>query len=155
MRGDMGADEPAFAMRERVACGAIIIELHGELDILAEQELGPRVDALTERGRADIVIDLRQVTFLDASGLRLLLRARHRMLCRGGRLRVVRGVPRVARVMRVAGVDAAFTLVDAFPADPAVRVAPALPSVQLVQTEFGQGEFGPGEEAGPQDGSVA
>ncbi|MEU1817331.1 STAS domain-containing protein [Streptomyces roseifaciens] len=130
MRGDMGADEPAFAMRERVACGAIIIELHGEMDILAEQELGPRMDALTERGRADIVIDLRRVTFLDASGLRLLLRARHRMLCRGGRLRVVRGVARVSRVMRVAGVEGAFTIVDAFPS---------------VRTE----------EAGPQDGSVA
>ncbi|MBF6046294.1 anti-sigma factor antagonist [Streptomyces sp. NRRL B-1677] len=144
----MGAQEPAFAMRERVACGAIIIELHGELDILAEQELGPRVDALTERGRADIVIDLRRVTFLDASGLRLLLRARHRMLCRGGRLRVVRGVPRVSRVMRVSGVDAAFDIVDAFP--PPAPAAPAVPSVQLVQTEFAAAE-----EPGPRDGSVA
>ncbi|WP_424888182.1 STAS domain-containing protein [Streptomyces sp. XH2] len=140
----MGAQEPAFAMRERVACGAIIIELHGELDILAEQELGPRMDALTERGRADIVIDLRRVSFLDASGLRLLLRARHRMLCRGGRLRLVRGVPRVARVMRVSGVDAAFDILDAFPP------VPAVPSVQLVQPEFA-----PAEEAGPRDGSVA
>ncbi|WP_449477352.1 STAS domain-containing protein [Streptomyces abikoensis] len=150
MRGDMGADEPAFAMRERVACGAIIIELHGELDILAEQLLGPRMDALTERGRADIVIDLRRVTFMDASGLRLLLRARHRMLCRGGRLRVVRGVPRVARLMRVAGVETAFDIMDAFPPAADLPAAPAVPSVQLVQTDFA-----PAEEAGPRDGSVA
>ncbi len=123
----MGADEPAFAMRERVAYGAIIIELHGEIDILAEQVLGPRVDTLTERFRADIVIDLRRVTFLDASGLRLLLRARHRMRNRGGRLRLVRGIPRVAKVMRIAGVDTAFTFVDAFPAvaDPQDGSVPA------------------------------
>ncbi|MFH8787490.1 STAS domain-containing protein [Streptomyces roseoverticillatus] len=146
----MGAQEPAFAMRERVACGAIIIELHGELDILAEQELGPRVDALTERGRADIVIDLRRVSFLDASGLRLLIRARHRMLCRGGRLRLVRGAPRVSRVMRVSGVDAAFDIMDAFPPVPAAPSVPAVPSAQLVQTEFA-----PTDEAGPRGGSVA
>ncbi|MCD9161962.1 STAS domain-containing protein [Streptomyces albireticuli] len=115
MRGDMGAEWPAFAMSERVASGAIIIELHGEIDILAEQELGPRVDALTERFRADVVIDLREVAFLDASGLRLLLRARERVLERGGRLRLVRGVPRVFRVLRVTGVEGAFTVVDAFP----------------------------------------
>ncbi|MFE0044443.1 STAS domain-containing protein [Streptomyces albireticuli] len=115
MRGDMGAEWPAFAMSERVASGAIIIELHGEIDILAEQELGPRVDALTERFRADVVIDLRGVAFLDASGLRLLLRARERVLERGGRLRLVRGVPRVFRVLRVTGVEGAFTVVDAFP----------------------------------------
>ncbi|MFC5719922.1 STAS domain-containing protein [Streptomyces gamaensis] len=132
MRGHMGADGPAFAMRERVACGAIIIELHGELDILAESELGPRMDALTERCRADIVIDLRRVTFLDASGLRLLLRARHRLLARGGRLRIVRGVPRVAKVMRVAGVEGGFTLVDTVP----------VPSAR-------------GEEAGERGGSVS
>ncbi|MCD9143607.1 STAS domain-containing protein [Streptomyces albireticuli] len=102
-------------MSERVASGAIIIELHGEIDILAEQELGPRVDALTERFRADVVIDLREVAFLDASGLRLLLRARERVLERGGRLRLVRGVPRVFRVLRVTGVEGAFTVVDAFP----------------------------------------
>ncbi|MBT2383720.1 STAS domain-containing protein [Streptomyces sp. ISL-11] len=112
----MGADEPAFALRERVACGAIIIELLGEIDILADQLLGPRVDTLTERFRADIVIDLRRVTFLDASGLRLLLRARHRVNSRGGRLRLVRGVPRVSRVMRIAGVESGFTVVDVFPA---------------------------------------
>ncbi|MEU5422887.1 anti-sigma factor antagonist [Streptomyces sp. NPDC020799] len=112
----MGADEPVFAMRERVAYGAIIIELHGEIDILAEQVLGPRMDALTERFRADVVIDLRRVTFLDASGLRLLLRARRRMLERGGRLRLVRGVPRVVRVLRLAGVEGVFAVVDSFPA---------------------------------------
>ncbi|RLV01282.1 sulfate transporter [Streptomyces griseocarneus] len=111
----MGADVPAFAMRERVAYGAIIIELHGELDILADQVLCPRVDALTERFRVDVLIDLRRVTFLDASGIRLLLRARQRVLARGGRLRLVRGTPRVTKVLRLAGVESAFTILEAPP----------------------------------------
>ncbi|KNB52439.1 STAS domain-containing protein [Streptomyces caatingaensis] len=111
----MGGYELAFTMRERVAGGAITIELVGEIDILAEQQLGPRIEALAGRCRADLVIDLRGVTFLDASGLRLLLRARNRAVRCGGRLRVVRGGPRVTKVFRVVQLEAAFSWLDAPP----------------------------------------
>ncbi|MEV4439064.1 STAS domain-containing protein [Streptomyces sp. NPDC049577] len=116
MRFAMGVYELAFTMRECVAGGAIVIELLGEIDILAEQQLGPRVEALSARNRSDVVIDLRGVTFLDASGVRLLMRARGRSVRCGGRLRVVRGGPMVSKVIRIAGVETAFTWLDSFPA---------------------------------------
>ncbi|MBC2875889.1 MULTISPECIES: STAS domain-containing protein [Streptomyces] len=115
----MGGYELAFTMRERVAGGAVTIELSGEIDILAEQELGPRLEALAGRRRADLVIDLRGVTFLDASGLRLLLRARNRVARGGGRLRVVRGGPRVSKVIRIVRLEPAFHWLDAPPGPPA------------------------------------
>lgn len=111
----MGGYELAFTMRERVAGGAVTIELSGEIDILAEQQLGPRLEALAGRHRADLVIDLRGVTFLDASGLRLLLRARNRVARGGGRLRVVRGGPRVSKVIRIVRLEPAFHWLDAPP----------------------------------------
>ncbi|MBH1934800.1 STAS domain-containing protein [Streptomyces sp. AV19] len=111
----MGGYELAFTMRERVAGGAITIELVGEIDIMAEQELAPRIEALAGRRRADLVIDLRGVTFLDASGLRLLLRARNRAVRGGGRLRVVRGGPRVAKVIRIVRLETAFSWLDVPP----------------------------------------
>ncbi|MER5783902.1 STAS domain-containing protein [Streptomyces mobaraensis] len=114
----MGGYELAFTMRERVAGGAVTIELSGEIDILAEQQLGPRLEALAGRHRADLVIDLRGVTFLDASGLRLLLRARNRVARGGGRLRVVRGGPRVSKVIRIVRLEPAFHWLDAPPGPP-------------------------------------
>ncbi len=111
----MGVHELAFAMRERVVGGAVVMELAGELDILAEQVLGPRVEALAGRCRGDLVVDLRAVTFLDASGVRLLLRARSRAARTGARLRVVRGGPMVTKVIRMSGVEPAFHWLDEFP----------------------------------------
>ncbi|MEV5507722.1 STAS domain-containing protein [Streptomyces orinoci] len=110
----MGGYELAFTMRERVAGGAVAVELRGEIDILADQELGPRLEALAACC-PDLVIDLRAVTFLDASGMRLLLRTRDRLAAHGGRLRVVRGGPRVSRVIRIAGLGAAFEWLDEVP----------------------------------------
>ncbi|WP_171171907.1 STAS domain-containing protein [Streptomyces sp. I05A-00742] len=171
----MGGYELAFTMRERVAGGAVTIELSGEIDILAEQELGPRLEALSGHHRADLVIDLRAVTFLDASGLRLLLRVRNRVARGGGRLRVVRGGPRVSKVIRIVRLEPAFSWLDAPPgasvapaasvtsvaagasAEPAAA-APGASGVPLVAR--GSGSVGPalsGQDdvtCGPRDGSV-
>ncbi|PHQ50567.1 hypothetical protein BLA24_17285 [Streptomyces cinnamoneus] len=111
----MGVYELAFTMRRRVVEGAVVVELLGEIDILAEQVLGPRLEDVAGRRRGDLVVDLRGVTFLDASGVRLLLRARRRALRCGARLRVVRGGPMISKVIRIAGVEPAFTWLDAFP----------------------------------------
>ncbi|MFI9720833.1 STAS domain-containing protein [Streptomyces sp. NPDC052396] len=110
----MGGYELAFTMRERVAGGAVMVELRGEIDILADQELGPRLEALAACC-PDLVVDLSAVTFLDASGLRLLLRTRNQLARRGGRLRVVPGGPRVSRVIRIAGLRTAFEWLEGTP----------------------------------------
>ncbi|GAA2709256.1 MULTISPECIES: STAS domain-containing protein [Streptomyces] len=115
MRFAMGVHELAFTMRERVVGGAVVMELVGEIDILAEQVLGPRMEALAARCR-DLVVDLRAVTFLDASGVRLLLRVRARAVRGGGCLRVVRGGAMVSKVIRISGVEPAFRWIDDFPA---------------------------------------
>ncbi|MEU1307320.1 STAS domain-containing protein [Streptomyces cinnamoneus] len=115
MRFAMGVHELAFTMRERVAGGVVVVELLGELDILAEQVLGPRLEALVGRCRGDLVLDLRGVTFLDASGVRLLLRARGRAVRCGARLSVVRGGAMVSKVIRIAGVEPAFVWLEEFP----------------------------------------
>ncbi|WP_371655389.1 MULTISPECIES: STAS domain-containing protein [unclassified Streptomyces] len=95
--------------------GTFIIELQGELDMLAYLELGPRVQALACPAAHDVVVDLRAVTFLDASGIRLLLAVREHVAPQGDELRLVRGIPRVWKVLRIVRVDHAFTVLDALP----------------------------------------
>jgi anti-anti-sigma factor len=51
------------------------------------------------------VIDLRQVEFFDCSGLRLLYRARQRVLDRDGRLHLVCTHPLTLRILRVTGLN--------------------------------------------------
>ncbi|MCX5387174.1 STAS domain-containing protein [Streptomyces sp. NBC_00083] len=111
----MGADELAFWLRARTVGGTIIIELHGELDMLAQGELGPRIHALVCREATEAILDLRAVTFLDAGGIRLLLAVRDQVARRGGSLRLIRGAPRIAQVLRIVRLDTAFTMLDALP----------------------------------------
>ncbi|WP_308050808.1 STAS domain-containing protein [Streptomyces purpurogeneiscleroticus] len=92
--------------------GITVMELSGELDILARINLADRIDVLTSTGRPDLVVDLRRVTFMDCGGLSLLCRARLRILSREGRLRLVAddGSPSVVRLLRLTGLLDAFEI---------------------------------------------
>ncbi|QTE02624.1 Anti-sigma-B factor antagonist [Streptomyces cyanogenus] len=83
--------------------GHTVLELRGEIDIASASEIGPFLDRITERPEVRLVIDLRPVEFFDGSGLRLLYRARVRVLERGGQLHVVCTHPLTLRVFRVTG----------------------------------------------------
>ncbi|MEV6835629.1 anti-sigma factor antagonist [Streptomyces sp. NPDC051133] len=102
----MARDEPApFTRQLRVYAhrGHTVVELRGEIDILAAAEIGPALDRATGGPGVRVVIDLRQVEFFDCSGLRLLYRARARVRDGGGQLHLVCTHPLTLRVFRVTG----------------------------------------------------
>ncbi|MEV5737037.1 anti-sigma factor antagonist [Streptomyces sp. NPDC014684] len=92
-------------LRVREERGHTVLEFLGEIDIAAAAEIVPALDRATGRPGARIVIDLRGVDFFDCSGLRLLHRARGRVLERGGRLDLVCAHPLTLRVLRVTGLS--------------------------------------------------
>ncbi|MEU6674722.1 STAS domain-containing protein [Streptomyces sp. NPDC046853] len=112
----MGTPDPGFGLHHRVVDGSIILTFRGELDAWADQELSPRIAELMARPDEDIVVDLRQVTFLDAGGLRLLVRIKGQAAARRRPLRLVRSSPRVWRVLRITRLDRSFTVLDGMPA---------------------------------------
>ncbi|NUP40415.1 MAG: STAS domain-containing protein [Streptomyces sp.] len=93
---------PAPCHTERVIGGTTVVEMHGEIDMLTATPLSARLDTLTAGPRPQLVLDLRPVTFIDGSGLRLLCRARNRVLARQGRLRLVADSGRLLRILRLA-----------------------------------------------------
>jgi anti-anti-sigma factor len=86
--------------------------LFGELDLASadgvEQEL-QRVEA-TDAG--SIVVDLSGLTFMDSTGLRLLLSAHARSREQADRLALRRGPPSVQRVVELSGVDDLLPFAD-------------------------------------------
>ncbi|MFF6987710.1 anti-sigma factor antagonist [Streptomyces sp. NPDC010273] len=96
---------PTRHLRIHADRGFTVLEFRGEIDIAAATEILPYLDRVTARPRARIVIDLRQVEFFDCSGLRLLYRARHRVLERDGRLHLVCTHPLTLRILRVTGLN--------------------------------------------------
>lgn len=82
--------------------GVLRITLAGELDLASAAEVEP---VLREAGAEQRLLDLRDLTFMDSSGLRLILSA-HAAARRDGRsLAIVPGPPAVQRVFQICGVE--------------------------------------------------
>ncbi|WP_026249066.1 anti-sigma factor antagonist [Streptomyces sp. LaPpAH-108] len=94
---------PTRHLRVHEDRGHTVLELRGEIDIATAAEIAPLLDRLTGRPGVRLVLDLRAVEFFDCSGLRLVHRARGRLLERGGRLHLVCTHPLTLRVFRVTG----------------------------------------------------
>ena len=83
--------------------GHTVLEFHGEIDIGAALEIIPFLDSVTGLQAPQLVIDLRPIEFFDCSGLRLLFRARRRVLSQDGHLHLVCTHPLTLRLLKVTG----------------------------------------------------
>ncbi|CAL9348778.1 anti-sigma factor antagonist [Streptomyces sp. NPDC090994] len=90
-------------LRVRDDRGHTVLEFHGEIDLAVADEIAPLLDRATGDPGARVVLDLSGVEFFDCSGLRLLVRARQRVLDRGGEPHLVCTHALTLRVLRVTG----------------------------------------------------
>jgi anti-sigma B factor antagonist len=97
---------------EQLDTNAVRIALRGELDLehayTFDEELR-RVEAMEPDC---ICLDLRELTFLDSSGLGRLVAARRRSLKANRRLVLVRGPAAVQRVLQLTAVEESFEMVS-------------------------------------------
>ena len=92
-----------------------LLRLTGELDMAGVDRFERlTTDQIPEV--ATLVLDLRQLTFIDSSGLRALIMADQRVRAEGGRFIVVRGPDQVNQVLEMTGVGQRIELVDEPPA---------------------------------------
>jgi anti-anti-sigma factor len=78
----------------------------GDLDIDTTHRVESALAALREEGCGDLVLDLRKLTFMDSTGLRLVIRWHTAAQEEGFRFAVVPGPEVVQRVFRLTGMDA-------------------------------------------------
>ena len=91
--------------------GATIVALTGELDIASEAAARADLEAALD-GASLLVADLRELAFLDSTGVRVLLAIDLRAKEAGARFGVVRGGGMVARLLEVTRIDQRFPVVD-------------------------------------------
>jgi anti-sigma B factor antagonist len=92
--------------------GSPLVSLRGELDVSTAPKVDQALRQLEEEGPSIIVVDLRGLTFLDSSGLRLILEADSRARLADRRLLVVPGPPEVQRVFRVTLTDSRIEFIE-------------------------------------------
>lgn len=88
------------------------VPFDGDVDIASADEIEARIRGAEAEKPSVILIDLREVSFLDSSGLRLVLGAAMRAEAAGRRLVLVRGSERVQRVFELTNLMSRLEFVD-------------------------------------------
>ncbi len=93
------------------------VSVQGELDILTVPELRSVLRSCATKGdRSEVVLDLRELEFLDAHGLSALLECRRRLGARHRRLSITAPSACVRRVLVLTGLSELFGVTPAGPA---------------------------------------
>lgn len=84
------------------AGGRPVLRVRGEVDVLTAPKLAARLDDVVRQSERDVVVDLRELEFIDSAGLHVLLNTQRRLIRRGRRLSVVCGGGAVRNVIELA-----------------------------------------------------
>jgi anti-anti-sigma factor len=79
----------------------VFVVPRGELDIATVDQLAAEIEELVGRGFDNVVVDLRATSFLDSSGIHLLVKQTARP---DAQVTVIDGTPAVRRVIDLTGV---------------------------------------------------
>jgi anti-sigma B factor antagonist len=101
----------AYAVEPREApSGVVLLALEGEFDLAAAPVLRERLETAGTGGARAVVLDMSEVTFVDSSALRVLLRADAVLREHGVRLTLAALQPAVARLLELTRTTDALTL---------------------------------------------
>jgi anti-sigma B factor antagonist len=104
--------------------GDTAVEVAGEIDVASASQLRDCLHQLIDAGSRRLVVDLRQVSFMDSVGLGVLVGVQRRLRSHGhggGSIQLVCAEGLVLRILRLTGLDRVFalhaTLADALGGD--------------------------------------
>ena len=85
-----------------------VLKVAGEVDIQTSPILQEHLQAILDQGKTSIIVDLGEVTFLDSTGLSVLVAGFKRCQEAGGDMRIVSPQPNVRRVLEITGLTDVF-----------------------------------------------
>jgi anti-sigma B factor antagonist len=94
--------------RERVT-----VRLAGELDLGVAGGVAAAVDELIDAGFDHVVMDLRELSFMDSAGVHMLVSAQQSAERRKCAVSLIRGPGNVQRVLELTAADSLFTFLSA------------------------------------------
>jgi anti-anti-sigma factor len=111
-RAEQARNLGSLVLRGRREDETYVIELLGELDIAGAPSLEEELLSAEATDAAAIVCDLRQLEFIDSTGIRLLVMAADRAASTG-RLTILRGPKQVHRVFEITDLANRLPFADA------------------------------------------
>lgn len=83
----------------------LIVYISGELDLVTAEQFRSEVDKLLdERPLVNLIVNLKGISFIDSSGLGVLLGRYKRITKGGGKMAIVQPQTQVQRILEFAGI---------------------------------------------------
>jgi anti-sigma B factor antagonist len=100
-----------FSLTTTKGDGYSAVAVVGELDVYTAPALEEALGELIDGGATVLVVDLAEVSFLDSTGLGLIIKVLKWTREQGGTLTVVADSEKVLKVFRITGLDSVITIV--------------------------------------------
>ncbi len=101
-----------FKIAVRSQDGATVVAVRGELDLASTPVLEEELARAAGSEGGLVILDLRELEFMDSTGLGLLVSTNKRAQESGRRFALVKGGPQVQRLLSLTGVGERLTIVD-------------------------------------------
>ncbi len=88
-----------------------VVSVAGEVDVATAPTLRSRLEVAIDRGMPLLVVDLLAVTFIDSTGLGVLIGASKRVDADEGTMRLVVAEPRILKLFEITGLMDVFSIV--------------------------------------------
>jgi anti-sigma B factor antagonist len=90
--------------------GVTVVHVGGEIDVYTAPVLREHLDEHISQGRHELVVDLGDVSFMDSTGLGVLVGRLKLVRVRNGSLRLVCSSDRILKVFSITGLDKVFQI---------------------------------------------
>jgi anti-sigma B factor antagonist len=101
-----------FEMTRTDHPGVSVLQARGEIDVATAPEFHASLAELIAEGRAILIVDMSEVSFIDSTGLGVLVSAEKESRAAGHELRLVVTQPHITKLLALTGLDEVFTIVS-------------------------------------------
>jgi len=107
-----GKPSDHLRLEHRIDDGVAIVDADGEIDAFTCELLRARLLALVDDGHSGLVVNLESVSFIDSTGLGVLVGVWHRLLPRDGVLALAAPTFKVRSIFDTAGLTKPFRIYE-------------------------------------------
>jgi len=107
-----GKEQAAFSVIREAGCHLATVRVSGEVDLETAPELREALFAVISDGATHVVVDVGDVSFIDASGFNALVAAHMRLRGQGRGLALRAPSPMARRALEATGLDRFIDVLD-------------------------------------------
>ncbi len=89
-----------------------VLDVHGEIDVYTSPKLKEKIMEIFEEGTFTFAVNLTDVSYIDSTGLGVLIGGLRRAREKEGQLYIVFSSPRIKRIFEITGLDKTFAVFE-------------------------------------------